>query len=197
MSEMMASAVRETVALLPGSYDPVTFGHLDVIAKASAMFSRVIVAVMTNDMRAYVADAKVKRYLLTLEERREVTALACAAFPNVCVISGEGRLIDLFDAVGATLILKGLRDEKDYRYEQEHTLWNRAHNPRAQTLYLPAEERYGGVSSTLVRERLAAGKRVDDLVPEVVAEWLYRRQESTVRSGSPTEQGREDYGNKL
>ena len=175
---METRQVRETVALLPGSYDPITRGHLDVITKASSLFSRVIVAVMTNDMRAYMADAKIKQYLLTMEERKELAELACVAFSNVTVTTGKGRLIDLFDEVGATLILKGIRNEVDYGYEQKHTLWNREHNPRAQTLYLPAEERYNNISSTLVRNRLAAGEPIDDLVPEPVAERLYQKMQS-------------------
>ena len=171
----MNNAIKATVALLPGSYDPITTGHMDVIRRASALFDRVIVAVMTNDMRAYVADAKVKQYMFSMEERTEMARLACADFDNVEVISSSGRLIDLVDEVGADVIIKGVRNEADYAYEQKHALYNRAHNPKAETLYLPADPAYDHISSTLVRERLARGEAIDDLVPAAVAQMIAAR----------------------
>ena len=168
----MNNAIKATVALLPGSYDPITTGHMDVIRRASALFDRVIVAVMTNDMRAYVADAKVKQYMFSMEERTEMARLACADFDNVEVISSSGRLIDLVDEVGADVIIKGVRNEADYAYEQKHALYNRAHNPKAETLYLPADPAYDHISSTLVREHLEKGEGIDDLVPAAVARML-------------------------
>jgi pantetheine-phosphate adenylyltransferase len=170
----MNNAIKATVALLPGSYDPITTGHMDVIRRASALFDRVIVAVMTNDMRAYVADAKVKQYMFSMEERTEMARLACADFDNVEVISSSGRLIDLVDEVGADVIIKGVRNEADYAYEQKHALYNRAHNPEAETLYLPADPAYDHISSTLVRERIEAGQSIDDIVPAAVAEYVHR-----------------------
>ena len=170
----MNNAIKATVALLPGSYDPITTGHMDVIRRASALFDRVFVAVMTNDMRAYVADAKVKQYMFSMEERTEMARLACADFDNVEVISSSGRLIDLVDEVGADVIIKGVRNEADYAYEQKHALYNRAHNPKAETLYLPADPAYDHISSTLVRERIEAGQSIDDIVPAAVAEYVRR-----------------------
>ena len=170
----MNNAIKATVARLPGSYDPITTGLMDVIRLASALFDRVIVAVMTNDMRAYVADAKVKQYMFSMEERTEMARLACADFDNVEVISSSGRLIDLVDEVGADVIIKGVRNEADYAYEQKHALYNRAHNPKAETLYLPADPAYDHISSTLVRERIEAGQSIDDIVPAAVAEYVRR-----------------------
>lgn len=170
----MNNAIKATVALLPGSYDPITTGHMDVIRRAAALFDRVIVAVMTNDMRAYVADAKVKQYMFSMEERTEMARLACAEFGNVQVICSGGRLIDLVDEVGADVIVKGVRNEADYAYEQKHALYNRAHNPKAETLYLPADPAYDHISSTLVRERIEAGQSIADIVPAAVAEYVRR-----------------------
>ena len=166
--------IKATVALLPGSYDPITTGHMDVIRRAAALFDCVIVAVMTNDMRAYVADAKVKQYMFSMEKRTEMVRLACAEFDNVQVISSNGRLIDLVDEVGADVIVKGIRNEADYAYEQKHALYNRAHNPKAETLYLPADPAYDHISSTMVRERLEAGQSIDDVVPEAVADHIQK-----------------------
>ena len=163
---------KTTHALLPGSYDPITLGHLDVIRRAAALFERVTVAVMTNDMKSYVPSANSKEYLFSMEQRTAMAAAACRDLPNVRVISSDAKLIDLFDEIGATLIVKGIRNEEDYRYEQQHALYNRAHNERAETLYLPADARFDAVSSTLVRERLCRGEAIDGLVPPSVAELI-------------------------
>ena len=168
----MNNQTKATVALLPGSYDPITVGHMDVIRRAAALFDRVYVAVMTNDMRAYVADAKVKQYMFSMEERTELARLACAEFSNVQVVSSSGRLIDLVDEVGADIIIKGVRNEADYAYEQQHALYNRAHNPRAETLYLPADPAYDHISSTLVRQCIEAGQSIEPLVPAAVAAYI-------------------------
>ena len=164
----------ERICVYPGSFDPVTVGHEDIVRRAAALFDRVIVAVMTNDMRAYVVDAKVKQYMFSMEERTEMARLACADLDNVQVICSNGRLIDLVDEVGADVIVKGVRNEADYAYEQKHALYNRAHNPKAETLYLPADPAYDHISSTLVRERIEAGQSIADIVPAAVAEYVRR-----------------------
>lgn len=172
----MSNPMKATVALLPGSYDPITVGHMDVIRRAAALFDRVTVAVMTNDMRAYVADAKVKEYMFSMEERTEMASLACKDLDNVQVISSTARLIDLVDELGADVIVKGVRNEADYAYEQKHALYNRAHNPRAETLYLPADPSFDHVSSTLVREKLAAGASTEGILPAEVAAYIRERE---------------------
>lgn len=168
----MSNNSKATVALLPGSYDPITTGHMDVIRRVSGLFDRVYVAVMTNDMRAYVADAKVKQYMFSMEERTEMARLACRELANVQVISSTARLIDLVDELGADVIIKGVRNEADYAYEQHHALYNRAHNPKAETLYLPADPAFDHISSTLVRARMTAGESIDGIVPPAVAAYL-------------------------
>lgn len=163
---------KTTLALLPGSYDPITTGHMDVIRRAAALFDGVVVAVMTNDMSKYVATAKSKQYMFSMDERTAMAKAACEGMANVRVISSTARLIDLVDELGADVIVKGIRNEADYTYEQQHALYNRAHNPRAETLYLPADPQFDAVSSTLVRERLAKSEPIDDLVPPTVAQML-------------------------
>ncbi len=159
-------------ALIPGSFDPITLGHLDIITRTSACFDRVIVAVMHNDMRQYVPDAPVKQYAFIADERREMAARACAHLENVEVMTATGLLVELFDRVGADCIVKGVRNETDFAYEQAHALWNRAHNPRAETLYMPADPVHDSLSSTLVRERLYSGEAVEDLLPPSVAAYI-------------------------
>jgi pantetheine-phosphate adenylyltransferase len=101
--------------------------------------------------------------------------LACEDLSNVTVISSTARLIDLVDELGADVIIKGVRNESDYLYEQQHALYNRAHNPKAETLYLPADPQFDAISSTLVRERLSRGEAIDDLVPSAVAQMIAKR----------------------
>lgn len=159
-------------ALIPGSFDPITFGHLDIITRVAARFDRVTVAVMNNDMRKYVPGAPVKSYRFTLSERREMVAAACTRLSNVSVVAAGGMLIKLLDTVEADFIIKGVRSEADFTYEQKHALWNRAHDPRAETLYMPADPAFDGISSTLVRQKLARGESIADLVPAVVAAYI-------------------------
>ena len=159
-------------ALIPGSYNPITLGHMDVITRAAAKFDHVVVAVMTNDMHKYVPGMAPKHYLFNEDERLVMTQLACAHLQNVKVISAGGMLIDLVDRVQADLVVKGVRNTADFAYEQEHALWNRAHNPRAETVYLPADPAFDGISSTLARQKLMAGENLSDVLPEVVIQWI-------------------------
>ncbi len=161
--------------LIPGSYDPITVGHLDIISRAAARFEQVTVAVMNNDMHKHVAGVTQKSYRFPLEERRRMVELACAHLPNVSVIAAGGLLIRLFDLVEADFIIKGVRSVADFEYEQKHALWNRAHDSRAETLYMPADPAFDGISSTLVRGRLARGESIASLVPPAVAEYILRQ----------------------
>ena len=154
--------------LIPGSFDPVTVGHVDVITRAAAMFDRVYVAVMTNDMSRYAPGAADKTYLFDREQRLQFVGAACAHLANVECLEADGRLIDLVDRLGVTAIVKGVRNASDFEYEQKHALWNRAHNSRAETLYLPSDPELSHVSSTCVREKLEAGESLDGLVPDAV-----------------------------
>ncbi len=158
--------------LIPGSFDPITVGHLDIIRRAAARFDTVTVAVMNNDMHQYVEGATVKNYRFTLAERREMVEAACAELPNVKVIAAGGMLIKLFDLMTIDWIIKGVRSTADFEYEQAHALWNRVHDSRAETLYMPADPAYDGVSSTLVRQKLSRGESVEELVPPAVADYI-------------------------
>ena len=159
-------------ALIPGSFDPITVGHLDVITRAAAHFDRVIVAVMNNDMQKYVQGTVAKTYRFTTEERLAMAQAACAHLPNVEVITAGGMLIDLVDRVEADFIIKGVRNAVDFEYEQKHALYNRAHNPRAETLYMPADPAYDGISSTLARACMEKGESLEGILPETVISWI-------------------------
>ena len=159
-------------ALIPGSFDPITLGHLDIITRAAARFDQVTVAVMTNDMQKYVQNVPVKQYAFTLSERRDMVELACAHLSNVEVIAAGGMLIKLFDCVEADFIIKGVRNTTDFEYEQKHALYNRAHDGRAETLYMPADPAFDGISSTLARARMRTGESLEGILPAAVIEWI-------------------------
>ena len=158
--------------LIPGSFDPITLGHLDVITRAAARFDKVTVAVMNNDMQKYVQGAPVKHYMFSLQERKDMAEAACAHLPNVEVIAAGGMLVKLFDFVKADFILKGVRNTADFEYEQKHALYNRSLDDRAETLYLPADPAFDGISSTLARRRLTVGESVEGILPEAVIQWI-------------------------
>ena len=101
--------------------------------------------------------------------------VACAHLPNVEVITAVGMLIDLVDRLKTDFIIKGVRNTVDFEYEQKHALYNRAHNPRAETLYMPADPAYDGLSSTLARARLESGESLDGILPEAVISWIKAR----------------------
>ena len=151
------------VALIPGSFDPITLGHVNIIERAAKMSDKVYVAVMNNDSAKHSSVLSSKTYMFDMETRRELVRLSLSHIENVEVISSSGMLIDLFDELSADVIIKGIRTSADLEYEMIHARWNKEHNPRLETLFLPADESLASVSSTRVRELLNEGK-YDDLV---------------------------------
>ena len=156
-----------SLALIPGSFDPMTVGHLDIVKRALSLYDEVVVAVMVNAE---------KTYALTMEERVKMTELTVAGLERVRVVSSEGLLVDLFDELGADVIAKGVRIEQDRAYEEEQAAWNLAHNPRATTVFLQAADDYEDINSTAVRELVKAGGNPQDLVVPAVAAYLCNRR---------------------
>ncbi len=144
-----------SLAIVPGSFDPMTLGHLDVIRAAAERYDEVVVAVMIN---------REKQYLFDMETRVRIAEATVASLPHVRVIADEGMLIDLFDRLGADAVCKGWRNETDLHYEEQMAQWNRAHNPRFCTELFRASEAHGELSSTAVRARLACGEGIEELV---------------------------------
>lgn len=142
-------------AIIPGSFDPMTLGHLDLIRTVSALYDRVTVAVMINET---------KNYLFDMETRVAIAKATVSELSNVSVVSDRGMLIDLFDRLGADAVCKGWRNEKDLAYEREMAAWNEAHNPRFKTELFQSEGAHRTLSSTEVREMLANN---DDLTAVV------------------------------
>lgn len=154
-----------SLAVCPGSYDPVTFGHLDVVRRAVGLFDEVVVAVATNPT---------KRTLFDLDERVDLARQAVADLRTVRVAPVHGLLVDFGREVGATALIKGLRNGADYDAEAAMALMNR-HLTGVETVFLPADRSVVHIASSLVREVARYGGSVDDLVPAPVAAALRAR----------------------
>ncbi len=151
-----------TTALVPGSFDPPTKGHLDVIERCTALFDRVVVAVIRNPT---------KSPMFSTEERIDLLEQCCVQWGNVEVDSFEGLLVDYADDRGVDTIVKGLRAVTDFDYEIQMAQMNR-HLSGIETLFVATKPEYGYLSSSLVKQVAGLGGDVDALVPDPVAKAL-------------------------
>lgn len=151
------------VAIYPGSFDPITNGHLDLIERSARLVSKLYVSILRNSK---------KQPLFSVEERMELVRQAIRPWPNVEVDSFEGLLVDYASSRQATLIIRGIRAISDYDYEWQMALMNRRLRPEIETMFLMAGEAHSFISSHLVKEVLRLGGNIDDLVPLVVAQRL-------------------------
>jgi len=154
------------VAIYPGSFDPITNGHLDLIERASALFDKLIVAILRNDE---------KQALFSVEERTDMLTEVIRRFPNVEVASFDGLLVDYAAQCGASVILRGIRAVSDYEYELQMALMNRRLRPEIETVFLMAGEAHSFVSSRLVKEVIRLGGNISGLVPPSVEGRLRKR----------------------
>lgn len=145
-------------AIYPGSFDPITMGHLDIIERSSKLFDEVVVAVLVNIN---------KRPMFSPEERVEMIRDALA-WPNVRVDTFEGLLVDYASRKGAQAIVRGIRAVSDYEYELQMALMNRRLDPSVETVFLMAAEAYSYLSSGLIKEVFKLGGSIAGLVPEPV-----------------------------
>lgn len=160
------------VAIYPGSFDPITNGHLDLISRGAKLADRLIVAVLGN---------RSKQPLFSVEERMELISNV-AKFPNVEVASFDGLLADFAHARGASMILRGIRAVSDYELEWQMALMNRRLRPEIETVFLTAGEEYSFISSKLVKEVASLGGNVAGIVPPLVEARLKERYETTRRT---------------
>ncbi len=145
----------------PGSFDPITKGHLDIIERASAIFDEIIVAVLHNP-------AKTGRF--TVEKRIKLLQSACSHLPNVACDSFDGLLVEYMDKVNAHVVLRGLRGTGDFETEFQMAQLNRQMSSRVETLFLPTDPRFASLSSSAVREIGLFGGDISPFVPAVVAD---------------------------
>ena len=141
-------------ALIPGSFAPITLGHVNIIERAAEIFDKVFVAVMNNDSAKHDTRLSSKTYTLDIEQRLELVRASLSHIPNVEAISSGGMLIDLCDKIDTHVIVKGIRNGNDLEYEMIHAKWNHEHNEKIETIFLPCDEKLSTISSTLVRESI-------------------------------------------
>lgn len=152
-----------TVAVYPGSFDPVTYGHLDIIQRGVEVFDTVICCVMIN---------RNKHPLFSVEERIELLSEVTKDIPKVKVDSHMGLLIDYMHKQKANAIIKGLRAVSDFEYEMQMASINRKLEPKVETFFMMTNNKYSYLSSSIVKEVAKYGADVSDLVPELVAHAL-------------------------
>ena len=155
-------------AIYPGSFDPPTNGHLDLIERGSKLFDELVVAVLRNPE---------KDPLFSVAARRKMLESMTAGFDNVSVDTFDGLTIDYATRVEATAILRGIRAISDYEYELQMALMNRKLQPGLETVFMMPAEKYSYLSSRLVREIAQLGGNIDCLVPELVAQKLHEKMD--------------------
>jgi pantetheine-phosphate adenylyltransferase len=157
---------RSVTAVYPGSFDPITNGHLDLIERGSRLFDRLIVAILEN---------AAKEPLFSVEERMEMLREVTRPYPNVSVDSFHGLLVDYMKERSAQVILRGIRAISDYEYELQMALMNNRLWPGVETVFLMSSEAYSFVSSRLIKQVFELGGDVSGLVPPIVEARLKNR----------------------
>jgi len=158
---------KTTIAVYPGSFDPVTLGHLDIIGRGSRIFDRVVVAILRNPQ---------KRPRFPLATRKRLLRDAVAEMPNVEIDTFSGLLVDYARGRKATIIVRGIRAVSDFEYEFQMAGMNRRLAEDIETVFMMPRDEYAYVSSGLVNEVASLGGDISDLVPEAVARILRRQR---------------------
>jgi len=156
---------KKRIAIVPGSFDPITNGHLDIVRRAAELYDKVYLAVMINSE---------KRKMATLQQRKKIAETAVLGIDKVEVISSEGYLWKLAEELDACAIVKGVRNSVDREYELKMAEYNSAHNPKAETVLLDTADGLGGVSSTLVREKIMRGEDISSYLPDSAICEIYK-----------------------
>jgi len=164
--------LKKVIAIYPGSFDPPTNGHLDLIARGSQIFDELIVAVLRNAE---------KSPLFSLAERRLMLEALTERFKNVQVDTFDGLTVDYATKMGASAVLRGIRAISDYEYELQMALMNRKLRPDLETVFMMPAEQYSYLSSKLVREVAQLGGSIKDLVPELVEQRLKEKLDPAIK----------------
>jgi len=152
-----------TLAVYPGSFDPLTNGHVDIISRGARLFDRIIVAILVNAE---------KSPLFTMDERVDITRSVFKAHSNVEVDTFDGLLVDYVERREAQVIVRGLRAVSDFEFEFQMALMNRRLRPKIETVFMMPAEQYTYISSRLIKEVFSLGGRVEGLVPDLVEQRL-------------------------
>lgn len=164
------------VAVYPGSFDPITLGHMDIILRASKVFDKVVVAVLKNVE---------KKGLFSIEERVEMIRTLVAKYDNIEVVSFQGLLVDFMSSIDAQIIIKGLRVGLDFDYELQMAHMNRTlSKSQVETVLMMASTEYSYISSSSVREILHFQGEIQGFVPEEILEDIYRKVNKESEGGT-------------
>jgi pantetheine-phosphate adenylyltransferase len=170
----MKKGRQGTLAVFPGSFDPITNGHLDIVDRALAVFDRVRMAILRNPE---------KQPLFSVDERLALIREAYRGNPRVEADTFSGLLVDYAEKAGASVIIRGIRAISDWEYELQMGLMNRRLNPQIETVFMIPAESYSYVSSRLVKEVFQLGGRVSDVVPPIVEKRLREKYGAPIRAG--------------
>lgn len=160
------SDTNGNIAVYPGSFDPITNGHLDIISRSARLFDTVYVAILVNSS---------KTPMFSLEERTEFIRQATGGLPNVKVISFSGLLVDLLHQLDANVIIKGLRAVSDFEYEMQMALMNNKLSKDIETLFMMTSQEYSFLSSSLVKEVARHRGSLKGLVPDFLTDKIVNR----------------------
>ena len=164
--------MKKLTAIYPGSFDPPTNGHLDLIARGSKIFDELIVAILRNAE---------KTPLFSVGERRNMLESLTADFENVSVDTFDGLTVDYATNKGAVAVLRGIRAISDYEYELQMALMNRKLQPELETVFMMPAEQYSYISSRLVREVATLGGSIKDLVPDMVEQKIRAKMDPAIK----------------
>ena len=162
------------IAIYPGSFDPITLGHLNIIKRAALCFDKLIVCVMVNSQ---------KNGLFTPEERVELIRRVVSQLPNVEVDASSILLAEYAKQRRARVIVKGLRAVSDFEAEVQMSVINRKLNPNVDTMFLPSHEKYTSLSSTVVKEMVRYGVELSDFLPREIIQDVKKKTEESRRDG--------------
>ncbi len=155
-----------TRGVYPGSFDPLTYGHMDIITRSAKIVDELVIGVLNNNA---------KNSLFSLEERVSMIKEMVKDIPNVTVDSFDGLLVDFMDKVDATIIVRGLRAVTDFEYELQIAQSNHVQNPKVETIFLTANLQYSYLSSTIVKEFASYGGDISKFVPEQFIDKVYAK----------------------
>ncbi len=162
--------------LLPGTFDPPTNGHLNILRRASRLFDEVSVVIAANIE---------KSPLFTPEERQAMMVALAQGMPNVSVTTWDGLIVDFAQKIGVFVIVRGVRALADFDYEFELSLMNRSLNPRIETIFLPTDQKYSVLRSSAIKEVARFGGDVTGMVPPIVAKALQEKRAGGRRAAAP------------